>query len=363
MKNNFHNINTKMNQNGKSLLLNDKSINSFISTKCNCECHKNLLYNTSQNNNLKNINRTNITEPNNQKCYEIYTNNLNDFNMFLDALNKIKNRNNKCDNKKVQKSSSFQGINANTNNILQNNKKFFKNLNLNYYDNDNENNNNIEYNYNKKICKNFSIDNKKNILFNKEENNEGYFDKIYETKRISHPFSDNYIGNKLFNYSKQKSNNLYTQNRDLSSYNSNNNNINKSNKINNIKLNLDSYKENLNICYNNNYYQKTNYIQKEKFNTNANHRISPLGHIVDNFVSMLKNKNQKRSQIVIKNCINFQGQNYWYNKYNEDIMNKKRKLEDMCLTNNRMNNNYSCFNIKKKGNKKDNEKKKNSKEK
>ena len=358
MKNNFHNINTKMNQNGKSLLLNDKSINSFISTKCNCECHKNLLYNTSQNNNLKNINRTNITEPNNQKCYEIYTNNLNDFNMFLDALNKIKNINNKGDNKKVQKSSSFQGINANTNNILQNNKKFFKNLNLNYYDNDNENNNNIEYNYNKKICKNFSIDNKKNILFNKEENNEGYFDKIYETKRISHPFSDNYIGNKLFNYSKQKSNNLYTQNRDLSSYNSNNNNINKSNKINNIKLNLDNYKENLNICYNNNYYQKTNYIQKEKFNTNANHRISPLGHIVDNFVSMLKNKNQKRSQIVIKNCVKLQGQNYWYNKYNEDIMNKKRKLEDMCLMNNRMNNNYSCFNIKKKGNKKDNEKKK-----
>ena len=43
--------------------------------------------------------------------------------MFLDALNKIKNTNNKGDNKKVQKSSSFQGINANKNNILQNNKK------------------------------------------------------------------------------------------------------------------------------------------------------------------------------------------------------------------------------------------------
>ena len=108
MKNNFHNINTKMNQNGKSLLLNDKSINSFISTKCNCECHKNLLYNTSQNNNLKNINRTNITEPNNQKCYEIYTNNLNDFNMFLDALNKIKKQIIKVIIKKYKKVHHFK---------------------------------------------------------------------------------------------------------------------------------------------------------------------------------------------------------------------------------------------------------------
>ena len=54
------------------------------------------------------------------------------------------------------------------------------------------------------------------------------------------------------------------------------------NSKNNYTLNSKNYKDNLNIFYNN---KNNNY---EKFITSTNNRISPLGHIVDNFIHMWK---------------------------------------------------------------------------
>jgi len=97
---------------------------------------------------------------------------------------------------------------------------------------------------------------------------------------------------------------------------------------------------------NNNYNNKTNYILEEKFNTNEVYRKSPLGHIVDNFVTMLKDKNKQRNKMLKKNII--KSQNYLYNKYNEDIMIKKKKLDDICLNSNKLKSDYSSHDIKKK---------------
>ena len=71
---------------------------------------------------------------------------------------------------------------------------------------------------------------------------------------------------------------------------------------------------------------------------------------------MLKDKNIQRNKMIKKNII--KNKNYWYNKYNEDIMTKKRRLEDKCLNNNKLKNNYSCYDIIKKGNPSENTNKK-----
>ena len=373
MENNLYKLNQNMNINDKPLYLENDSLNDFIPNtcicQCNCECHKkNILFNTTKNkiqpkklnNNFFNIKLnqqiprkyiskeinyiskneytfdpksiTNSTEPNqnmitselktnnNNNDYIPYKNETKDFNIFLDALHEIKN-----ENKKIQKCSSFKGINTNKNNILNNNKKIYKNLNLNYYDNDNNINN-------KKIKKNFSIDNKNNNnLWINNDNNLNTNNN--NSKRIYQLFSDNYIGNKIFNNNKHKRNNTNKEN-DLYINKPHNHNSVQIHKLNNNIISPTNIKENLNLYYSNNYYQKTNYILKEKYDTNEINRISPLGHIVDNFVTMLKGKNIQRNKYIKKNST--KSQNYWYNKYNANIMDKRKKLDDMCLTDNRI---------------------------
>ena len=356
----------------RTFFLNNKSIKNSIpniSCNCDCECHKNISFKTSKNNtqfkkiknNIYNLklnqempqkqitfnplyntneleqNHNIITTSNKEEDlktdnngYILYRNDIKDFDIFLKALHKIKNKN--IGNKNRPKSSSLKGINRN--NILLNNNKYYKKFNLNNYNSENIfnnknyiikniNNNNI---YDKKIKKNMSFDNKYCIKYNKDiTKSDIYFDKINDTKRTYQLYSDNYKENNFINKSFNKEKYFYP--------------INKSMNQNN---------ENMNINYNDTYYQNTNYILDDKLNGNINHRISPLGHIVDNFLIMLRDKNEHRNKIVKKN--NTRTKNYyWYNKYNEDIMIKKRKLEDMSFIDNKLKSNYSCYDAKIKG--------------
>ena len=398
MENNLLKLNIiklKKNPNENSFYLKSRSINNFNSNicrcKCDCECHKKIHSKTSKNRtqikklnsnifNLKlnpqiqrktiskaikkneytfdPISITNSTEPNqniittsnmgdlnnNYNGYILYRNDIKDFSIFLNALHKIKYKN--SDAKKIPKSSSFKGININRNIILEDDIKFNKNLNLNCYKGEIFNNNNNKDNsitesdtrsYNQK-----SMSIYKNISLNDLRKNKINFDKKKDT-RTYQLYSGNSIENTFLNNNYQKMNNANKEN-DLYSINENNQILNKKNQTNNNKL----IPKNWNIDYNENYNYKKNYFLEEKFNTNDNHRISPLGHIVDNFVTMLKDKNIQMNKMIRKNVV--KNKNYWYNKYNEDIMIKKRRLEDKCLNNNKLKNNYSCYDIIDKGN-------------
>ena len=361
MENNLFNFTQKINLINKSFFLDSNCISNYNQNKCfcQCECHKtnNISYNSNKNriqikklnNNFinlklnhqeilhKHISKDIITNTKSEYQYNRIsaTNNeeakdknfnMNDFSLFINDLHKIRNAKPKNKEKKIQKSMSFKGVNINRNNMIRNDKKIvYKNLNLNYYDNENENYFAFD---NKKIKKNLSIDNK-NIAYNNDTNNKNnLYNPNNFTKRTCQIFSNNYIGNNLFNENRKRRNN---KNRDNDLYINNNIHNHKSVQINN-SISPINYNENLNLYYNDNYCQKTNYIYKEKCNTNENNRISPLEHIVDNFVTMLKDKNEQRNKLT--KSIGTKSQNYWYNKYNEDIMIKKRKLEDMCLSNN-----------------------------
>ena len=364
MENNLFNYPQKINLINKSFFLENNSINNYNQNTClcQCECHKNnnISYNSNKkkiqikklNNNFFNLKlnqeilHKQISKDiikNAKKEYQYnqisVTNNeetknknfdMNDFNIFINDLHKIRNAKPKNRKKKIQKSMSFKGVNINRNNMINNNKKIiYKNLNLNYYDNENENFFAFD---NKKIKKNLSIDNK-NIVYNNDINNQNnLYNPNNFTKRTCQIFSNNYIGNNLFNENRKRRNNKIKENDIFANNNIHNHKSVQINSLNNNLINPINYNENLNSYYNDNYCQKTNYIYKEKCNTNENNRINPLGNIVDNFVTMLKDKTEQRNKLT--KSIGTKSQNYWYNKYNEDIMIKKRKLEDMCLSNN-----------------------------
>ena len=364
MENNLFNYPQKINLINKSFFLENNSINNYNQNTClcQCECHKNnnISYNSNKkkiqikklNNNFFNLKlnqeilHKQISKDiikNAKKEYQYnqisVTNNeetknknfdMNDFNIFINDLHKIRNAKPKNRKKKIQKSMSFKGVNINRNNMINNNKKIiYKNLNLNYYDNENENFFAFD---NKKIKKNLSIDNK-NIIYNNDINNQNnLYNPNNFTKRTCQIFSNNYIGNNLFNENRKRRNNKIKENDIFANNNIHNHKSVQINSLNNNLINPINYNENLNSYYNDNYCQKTNYIYKEKCNTNENNRINPLGNIVDNFVTMLKDKTEQRNKLT--KSIGTKSQNYWYNKYNEDIMIKKRKLEDMCLSNN-----------------------------
>ena len=174
MENNLLKLNIiklKKNPNENLFYLKSRSINNFNSNicrcKCDCECHKNIHSKTSKNrtqikkltNNIFNlklnpqiprksitktikkneytfdpVSITNSTEPNqniittsnmgdlnsNNNGYMLYRNDIKDFSIFLNALHRIKYKNSEV--KKIQKSSSFKGININRNIILEDDK-------------------------------------------------------------------------------------------------------------------------------------------------------------------------------------------------------------------------------------------------
>ena len=197
MENNLFNYPKKINLINKSFFLENNSINNYNQNTClcQCECHKNnnISYNSNEkkiqvkklNNNFFNLklnqeilhkqiskdiiknakkeyqyNRISVTnnEETKNKNFD-----MNDFNIFINDLHKIRNAKPKNRKKKIQKSMSFKGVNINRNNMINNNKKIiYKNLNLNYYDNENENFFAFD---NKKIKKKLSILIKKIISY------------------------------------------------------------------------------------------------------------------------------------------------------------------------------------------------------
>ena len=383
-------MNNKKDSIDKLYYLKNRSLHSFNTNlclcQCECDCHKKIKYRINKNRTQINLNNrilnydsyqqkppksisknitnlkkyeytfdptsiTNSTEPNqnitistnkrdlninnSNNGYLLYRNDIKDFSLFLNALHKIKEKN-------IRKSSSFKGINTNKFFLIKNNENINKNLEL---KNDIPGYNNKSYN--DKIKKNMSLIYKNDFSLTDIIKNDDYLDKMTDSKRTFQLYTDNYIKNKPFITSKQKINNINNENY-FYSINMNNNILNKSYQVNNNKLISKKYDENWNINshMNNNYNNKTNYILEEKFNTNEVYRKSPLGHIVDNFVTMLKDKNKQRNKMLKKNII--KSQNYLYNKYNEDIMIKKKKLDDICLNSNKLKSDYSSHDIKKK---------------
>ena len=262
-----------------------------------------------ENNDINNY----FNQNNNQDSEEKYSNNefiyykkdINDSNNFIQKLHEINNK-----GKGLPKCSSLKDFRYYNNKFL-------------YYDNVKTNNNQNE-NYKTNI----------NIVY--DTNNF-----IKNSKILSNNFQKN---NKVLN-KKASKNNLYKNNNNNKI--SNKNNINKNNKYNK------EYATNNNLY---NYYiydqkyssknYKTNYnyskdLNSDEFNIIDNN-LNPLGHIVDNFVTMLRNKNSKNNMIYNNNYIFKQNYNKINNKnnYNYNILKKKEKLDNICSSNFKNNNNY-----------------------
>ena len=79
------------------------------------------------------------------------------------------------------------------------------------------------------------------------------------------------------------------------------------------------------VNYNNNEKEK---IVANDINTTYNY-LNPLGHIIDNFVSLLKNRNKNKCD---------------ENKYCDNIVKKRQKLNNMCLAKTKPKINYTYYN-------------------
>ena len=243
-----------------------------------------------ENKDTKDLNNNNIINnfnyPNNDFIY--YKNNLNNTNQFVKNLNEIQNK------EIMAKSSSFRDFRYDINN---------------YTNNINQDQDNINIVYD---CNNF-IQNS-NILENNTKN------------------KNKYNGNKK--YPKNKDKNILKNNSDnkkllYNDKNKNENKINYNNSRNNYNTNY--------IC------GKNDIFDNNEFNIIDNN-LNPLGHIVDNFVNMMKNKylykNQKNKNK--KNIINKKN-NYKDNKYNDYIKQKKNNFNNLFLTNKNNFSNYTYY--------------------
>ena len=134
--------------------------------------------------------------------------------------------------------------------------------------------------------------------------------KATTNKKQKNILSQNYVGNKLFEYNKNKRNNYFHNNRELNPKNLKNKIYSKK-KMNDYGYNIcpknKKYINNINNNYLNkeyiiddnedgsyNKYSKNESIQ---INNEIDNNLNPLGHIVDNFVSMLKNKYNNKNRI------------------------------------------------------------------
>ena len=262
---------------------------------------------------------------NNDYEYILYRNDLTDFNQFINALHSMKNK----EKKKNRCSSQKELISKYSyNNKIENNNK--KNYQIEYSDklknlkNNMHNDYDNEKFYNNKKGKILSVNFMNN---NKLFNNINNENKVSQNKKLKNNLSASNINtNKFLNYSRTEKNNLFdsTSSKYLNStkltssnslYNNQENNSNK-HKLYNYKE--DIIKRNNNNDYAYNFY----YSQREKKEENNNNNPDPLGHIVNNFVSMLKYKNYNSSMPNIG----------LYNKnqcsHNDDIIKRKKNLNN-----------------------------------
>ena len=301
--------------------------------------------------NKKELDNINFNYTNSEFIY--YKNDNNSINNFINTLHEIKNR-----EERIPRCSSLNDFKYYNNKYLKNNKdNIFQDLNL--YQNKNNNdecNVNIVYDSNNFIQNSNLIDN--NFKNNKKTSNnyknnnkikKNNGNKTSKRQNGKNVLSQNNTGKNISKYSRIKKNDLFYNNYDPYTtskdffYRTNNeiknklNNYDKYDYKKNLNVNKDYYKKN-----NNNFKYDEKYLENSKYNIIDNN-LNPLGHIVDNFVNMLRNKNAYKNKIINKNQ-NYKTNNYLYNKYNNNIMNKKKNLDNMSLSNITQKSNNTYYN-------------------
>ena len=253
----------------------------------------------------------NINQYNDYNRYLLNRNNISDSKRLINTLHEIKNR-----EKRLKKCASSKDFYKNNNKYLFNDYKT-NYINKNKKENELRNNINIVYDNNsffqnskkydnniKKMKKNLSMEYLNKHNYKLKEN------KTTANKKPKNILSQNYVGNKLFEYNKNKRNNYFHNNSELIPKNLKNKVYSKK-KMNDYGYNIcpknkkyinDSNNGYLNEEYiiddnedgSYNKYSKNESIQ---INNEIDNNLNPLGHIVDNFVSMLKNKYNNKNRI------------------------------------------------------------------
>ena len=253
----------------------------------------------------------NISQYNDYNRYLLNQNNISDSKRFINTLHEIKNR-----EKRLKRCASSKDFCKN------NNKYLFNDYNTNYINNDKKgnelkNNINIVYDNNSFFQNSKKYDNnikkmKKNLSMEylNKHNYKLKDNKATTNKKQKNILSQNYVGNKLFEYNKNKRNNYFHNNRELNPKNLKNKIYSKK-KMNDYGYNICPKNKKYIININNNYlnkeyiiddnedgsYNKYSKNESIQINNEIDNNLNPLGHIVDNFVSMLKNKYNNKNRI------------------------------------------------------------------
>ena len=300
----------------------------------------------------KNKNKYKNNYSNNE--FILYRNDITDFSKFINTLNEIKNR-----EKRIPKCSSLKEFNK-----FNNNRYYYRNDNnfLNYKNNITDYINSIT-DYNKIDL--FPNLNKSsiNIDNNNKLNRNSYNIEMKNKKRslsMEYEYSDNFLLKSNYSYfnnndkisqTKKTKIILRNQNQNLGNnlfYNYNNSGLNKIRdnvyKKNELNNNLSSYTEEyIRDKHNNDYY---NNAQQNSCEINDN--LNPLGHIVDNFLLMLKDKhniNNNNNKLYKKNINTnkIRNSNVSISRYNDNIAKKKKKFNNICLPKTKPRNNSTFY--------------------
>ena len=299
----------------------------------------------------KNKNKYKNNYSNNE--FILYRNDITDFSKFINTLNEIKNR-----EKRIPKCSSLKEFNK-----FNNNRYYYRNDNtfLNYKNNITDYTNSIT-DYNKIDL--FPNLNKSriNIYNNKKLNRNSYNIEMKNKKRslsMEYEYNDNFLLKSNYSYfnnndkisqTKKTKIILRNQNQNLGNnlfYNYNNSGLNKIRdnvyKKNEVNNNLSSYTEEyIRDKLNNDYY---NNAQQNICEINGN--LNPLGHIVDNFLLMLKDKhNINNNNKLYKKNINtnkIRNSNVSISSNNDKIVKNKKNINNICLPKTKPRNNSTFY--------------------
>ena len=300
----------------------------------------------------------------NENDYILYRNDIKDFNQYLKTLHEIKKG-----GRSFHKSSSAKNFKLNNpklylNNIINNKVNDFKyNISKGYLVNPTKNNNikkninisnnqfykntkKINFNNNNKLNRHISLDNKFN---NKNLKDINYGNKSSQMRKNRSVLFQSNANNNIIKNTRRAKNDLIYKNSSNDIYDTKNTTYrintyyNQNNKNNNYKLYY--YKEDIiKDDYNELLFNNDKNIQEEKSQTKRsneiNNNVKPLDCIVDNFVSMLKYKKGNKSKVLKTNSYS-KNNNSVRNKYNDNIMKKKKNLDNMCLSNTPLYNNYN----------------------
>ena len=330
----------------------------------------------------------NIDQYTDYNRYLLNKNNISDSKRFINTLHEIKNREKRlkrcASSKEFYKNNNKYLINDYKTNYIKNDKKdneLINSINI-VYDNNSFFQNSKKYDNNiKKMKKNLSMEYLNKHNYNLKDN------KTTTNKKPKHVLSQNYVGNKLFEYNKSKRNNYFHNNNELNPK-SLKNKVYSKKKMNDYGYNIcpknkkyinDNNNDYLNEDYiiddNDGSYNKYSKNESIQINNEIDNNLNPLGHIVDNFVSMLKNKYNNKNRIKnnilnanekpISNFNNFDNNDNLNNnqnliprnkEYNDNInYNQNNKISDNLNNNNNIDNNKNIgINTNDKGNIKNN---------